>query len=129
MSEYSSKLRLCNGTSLAAPNGKILPFGFLQTRLRLHLDAKLRAHILERDSNRFDDRLAGLGLAVLNDFVPRFFRALDVETMLTCETVVAATVLRGEQLRVFLPGARKLSAGQRLNVDISFAICEALRLV
>jgi hypothetical protein len=126
MSEYSSKLRLYDATSLAAANGKVLPPGFLQARLRLHLDAKLRAHILEHDSNHFDDQLAGIGLAVLDDVVPRFFRSHDVETMLTRETVAAAAVLRGEQLRVFLPSARKLSAGQRLNVDVSLLRRSAL---
>jgi hypothetical protein len=69
---------------------------------RCHLDTKHRAHILEHDSNRFDDRLAGISLAVLDAY---------------------GRDLRGDQLRVILPGARKLSAGQRLNVDISFAIC------
>jgi hypothetical protein len=58
--------------------------------------------------------------------VPRFFRSHDVETMLTRETVAAAAVLRGEQLRVFLPSARKLSAGQRLNVDVSLLRRSAL---
>jgi hypothetical protein len=57
-----------------------------------HLDPEPGPHILEHDGNRLDDQLIGIGLAIDDDLMLRFFAFPDVQIMLVSESVVPAAI-------------------------------------
>jgi len=124
MSEYSSKLRLCNGKSLAAANGKLLPLGCLSARGVILISSIARIS-LNTTAIASTTGLPGLALQYWMNSCSASFALLTLRRCLRTRPFYQPL---GEQLRVFLPGARKLSAGQRLNVDISFVICAGAQI-
>ena len=72
---------------------------------RLQHNPEPGAHVLEYDSNGFDDQLVGVRLAIDDDLVLCLFRPADIEVVLFSETVVPTAVPAREQVRIILEGA------------------------
>ena len=71
-----------------------------------HLDPEPGPHILEHDGNRLDDQLIGIGLAIDDDLMLRFFAFPDVQIMLVSESVVPAAIPGRQPVGVALPRPR-----------------------
>ncbi len=95
-----------------------------------HLDPEPGPHIFEHDGNRLDDQLIGIGLAIDDDLMLRFFSLLEVQIVLAGESVVSAAIPGRQHVGVALPRSRQLSAGQCLNIDeaVGVGICAQIHL-
>jgi hypothetical protein len=86
----------------------------------LHLDPERRSHILEDHSDRLDDELVRMCLAILDHFVLRLAGLLDVEVVLAREAVVPTAIPGSEKIGVSLSRSGELRACQLLNIQIAF---------
>ena len=73
-----------------------------------HLDPEPCPHIFEHDGNRLDDQLIGIGLAIDDDLMLRFFSFPDVQIMLAGKSVVLAAIPGRQHVGVALPRPRQL---------------------
>jgi hypothetical protein len=95
MSEYSSKLRLCNGKSLAAANGKVLPLGCLSARGVILIPSIARISL---NTTATTTSLPGLALRYWMTSCSASFALLTLRRCLRTRPLYQPL---GEQLRVF----------------------------
>ena len=83
---------------------------------------------LQNDIDRLDDCSGGIRLAIDDHVVNSVFGAAHIKRVLFCKAIVPAAVPNPEKIGVFLKGARKLRAGQLLDIDIAVGIGIVLQL-
>jgi hypothetical protein len=96
--------------------------GSQTTFVSFHPDAEARTFVLEDDCNGIDDPDVLVGFAVFYNQVFDFLSLADVHVMFSGEAVVPTAVPGREPVGIALPRIGKLSASQRLDIEIAVGI-------